>query len=84
MTYVYVLHNPGWKNQFYVGVTNNIDKRVRKHNTNNTASTRGGTWKLVYYEAYQSRSYALTRERTLKKNRRVWRHVRERILESLK
>ena len=53
----------------YVGYTNNIEKRIKLHNSNKGAKfTRGKKWKLVYYEKYDSKSEALKKEYKLKKN----------------
>ena len=53
----------------YVGYTNNLNKRLMLHNSNKGAKfTKGKTWKLVYYEKYNSKSEALKEEYNLKKN----------------
>ncbi len=53
----------------YVGYTNNIEKRIKLHNSNKGAKfTRGKNWKLVYYEKYDSKSKAMKNEFKLKKN----------------
>ena len=53
----------------YVGYTNNIEKRIKLHNSNKGAKfTRGKKWKLVYYEKYDSKSKAMKNEFKLKKN----------------
>ena len=53
----------------YVGYTNNLKKRIKLHNTGRGAKfTRGKIWKLVYYEKYDSKSEAMSREYSLKKN----------------
>ena len=40
----------------YVGYTNNLNKRIKLHNTNKGAKfTKGKKWKLVYYEEYDSK-----------------------------
>ena len=83
MSFVYVLRCLDRAREFYIGVTDDVERRLREHNEGRNASTKGTTWELVYYEAYRSRSYALDRERQLKKDRRVWRFVKERILKSL-
>ena len=52
----------------YVGYTNNIEKRIKLHNSNKGAKfTRGKKWKLVYYEKYDSKSKAMKNEFKLKK-----------------
>ena len=64
MYYVYVLLS---QNQdFYVGYTSDLKRRVREHNSDLNKSTKGRKWKLVYYEAYVSKVDALDRERKIK------------------
>ncbi len=53
----------------YVGYTNNLDKRLKKHNTSKGAKfTRGRKWILAYSKKYVSKSIALKEEYKLKKN----------------
>ena len=53
----------------YVGYTNNLKKRIKKHNTGKGAkSTRGRKWRLVYKKKFTSRSDAMKYEYYLKKN----------------
>lgn len=54
---------------FYIGTTNDIDKRIEKHNSGNGAKyTRGrGPVKLLYFTAFESRSEACKEEYRLKK-----------------
>ena len=72
MTYfVYLIVSNLKKNKkfSYVGYTNNLKKRVNLHNKGKGAKfTRGKKWKLVYYEKYDSKSEAMSREFRLKKN----------------
>jgi len=65
MFYVYVIAN---QQQVYVGYTCDLKRRFSEHNSkeNNGWTSRSGQWKLVYYEAYQSKQDAQTRERKLK------------------
>ena len=83
MTYVYVIQCEEWKNPFYIEVSNDPQRRLAEHNAGEQASTKGCQWELVYVEGYVNRQYAERRERALKANRRVWRFVRERILQSI-
>ena len=72
MTYFVYLIVSNLKNNkkiSYVGYTNNIKKRLNLHNAGKGAKfTRGKKWKLVYYEKYDSKSEAMSREYSLKKN----------------
>ncbi len=53
----------------YVGYTNNLDKRIKLHNSNRGAKfTKGKKWKLIYYEKYKTKVQAMKNEYTLKKN----------------
>ena len=53
----------------YVGYTNNLDKRIKLHNSNRGAKfTKGKKWKLIYYEIYETKVQAMKYEYTLKKN----------------
>ena len=65
MFYMYILRNE--KDSFYIGTTNNIDKRIKQHNSHQSNYTRNrGPWELVYEEEFQSRSEAIKREYYLK------------------
>ena len=71
MKYVVYLIITSAKNKTisYVGYTNNIEKRLKLHNSNKGAKfTKGKKWKLVYYEVYDSRIEAMKEEYSLKKN----------------
>ena len=53
----------------YVGYTNNLKKRLAKHNTSKGAKfTRGRKWILAYSMSYDSKSKAMREEYKLKKN----------------
>ena len=55
----------------YVGYTNNLNKRLEKHNSNLGAkSTRGYKWEFVYKKKFYSKSKALSFEYKLKKDRK--------------
>ena len=66
---VYILQNPEGK--FYIGQTNDLEDRLRRHNEGRTRYTKGkGPWQLVYKEEYEIRGEAMIREKQLKKWRR--------------
>lgn len=66
MFIVYILHSPGF-NKFYVGLTQNIDKRFKEHNEGWSKSTRPYVpWRVVYSEKFKTRMEARTREKYLK------------------
>ena len=59
---------------FYVGVTNNIKRRIFEHK-NATHKTHVGYYnikKLVYFEEHQWIQEAIRREKTIKKWKREW------------
>ena len=69
--FVYIiLSKKNSKIKTYVGYTNNLKKRLFKHNSGNGAkSTKGRKWKFIYKEKYETKSEALSREYFIKKNR---------------
>jgi putative endonuclease len=55
----------------YVGWTNDVAARLKKHNAGKGArSTRGRAWVLLYSEPCDSRSHAMSREWHLKRDRK--------------
>ena len=59
------------KKKTYVGYTNNIDNRLKKHNSNKGAkATRGYKWKVIYLKKFLSKSEAMRHEYKLKKNKK--------------
>jgi len=69
--FVYIiLSKKNSKIKTYVGYTNNLKKRLFKHNSGNGAkSTKGRKWKFIYKEKHETKSQALSREYFIKKNR---------------
>ena len=56
----------------YVGYTNNLKKRLFKHNNNTGAkSTKGHKWKLIYKKKFVSKTLAMSYEYFLKKNKKL-------------
>jgi putative endonuclease len=56
----------------YVGWTNDIPKRLLRHNAGKGArSTRGRAWRLLYVEYFDSRNEAMRREYFLKRARKL-------------
>ncbi len=67
--YLIVSHLKNNKKISYVGYTNDLDKRLKLHNSGKGAKfTRGKKWILVYYKKYDSKSLAMKEEYKLKKN----------------
>ena len=69
--YVYMLKSV--KNKIiktYVGYTNNLNLRLKKHNTGSGAkSTRGYKWKIIYKKRFYDKSSAMSYEYELKKDK---------------
>ena len=68
--YVYLLLTKSGKNHIsYVGYTNNLINRLKKHNSSNGAKfTKGRKWKVIYSKKYNNKSTALKEEYKLKKD----------------
>ena len=67
--FVYVIGTSSSIHKTYVGWTNDVEKRLRAHNSSKGAkSTRGYKWKLLYKEELNSKSEAMKREYELKKD----------------
>tara|TARA_Y100001980_G_C14228718_1_gene81914 strand:- start:277 stop:540 length:264 start_codon:yes stop_codon:yes gene_type:complete len=70
--YVYLLKTLDvFPKKSYVGYTNNLKKRIIKHNSNLGAkSTKGYKWELIYKKRFYCKSKALSFEYKLKKDRK--------------
>ena len=70
--YVYLIKTlKNYINKTYVGYTNNIIRRLDKHNSGLGAkSTRGYKWELIYKKRFYSKHKALSFEYKLKKDRK--------------
>jgi len=56
---------------YYIGQTENINKRIARHNAGkNNYTKKKLPWKLVYTEEYNSRAEAMARERGIKNKKR--------------
>ncbi len=54
--------------KYYIGSTQDLDDRLRKHNSNHKGFTgKIGDWEIVYFEIFDSKSLAYARERQVKK-----------------
>lgn len=66
MFYIYVLKSIKY-NRFYTGSTDNLNKRLKEHNSGKTKSTKGFLpWEIIYTEKFSSKEEALKREKYLK------------------
>ena len=70
--YVYFIKTlNGYPAKTYVGYTNNLNKRLEKHNSNLGAkSTRGYKWEIIYKKKFLSKSKAMSYEYILKHDRK--------------
>jgi putative endonuclease len=69
MFYVYVLRS-GKTGRRYVGSCEDLDDRVRRHNSGEAKATRHGIpWKLVHTESFLTRREAVKKERYFKTGR---------------
>ena len=66
MYIVYILYSSSL-DKYYVGYTNDIERRLSEHNRKKGKYTDGGIpWHLVHQEEYGSKSEAMNREKTIK------------------
>ena len=64
---VYILKSKR-DNSYYIGNTNNLEKRLIRHNKGYNKSTKRKTpWEIVYIEYYDNRQKAIKRELEIKK-----------------
>ena len=69
------------KHLSYVGYTNNLKKRLAKHNASKGAKfTRGRKWILAYSMSYESKSEAMSEEYKLKKNYKLRNKIKSNYL----
>jgi len=71
--YVYILSNKR-NGTLYIGLTNDIERRISEHKskTYKGFTLKYDVNKLVYFEELESYNDAVTREKQLKKWRRIW------------
>ncbi len=80
--YVYLLLTKSSKKYIsYVGYTNNLINRLKKHNSSNGAKfTKGRKWKIIYSKKYNSKSTALKEEYKLKKDYKKRKKIKKNFL----
>ncbi|MDM7947914.1 MAG: GIY-YIG nuclease family protein [Oceanibaculum nanhaiense] len=71
--FVYILAS-GERGTLYIGVTNDIARRVHEHKAGaaDGFTKRHGVSRLVYYELFDTAVDAIQREKALKRWRRDW------------
>ena len=80
--YVYLILSKSTKtNISYVGYTNNLINRLKKHNSSSGAKfTRGRKWEIIYSKKYNNKSTALREEYKLKKDYKKRRKIKNKYL----
>ena len=64
--YLYILQSQNF-NRFYIGVTQDIQNRLKRHNKGSTRSTKPyRPWKIIYFEKYSDKNLVYKREFYLK------------------
>ena len=73
MYYIYIITNT-WNSVLYIGVTNNIYRRILEHKKkiNKGFASKYNLSKLIYYEDTHSIITAIEREKQLKRWHRKW------------
>ncbi len=65
----------------YVGYTNNLQRRIKLHNSSKGAKfTKGNIWKIIYKKKYSSKSIAMKNEYKLKKNYKLRNKIKQNFL----
>ncbi len=84
MFFVYILKSVK-DNEWYVGSTNNLRRRIEEHNRGKSNATKSrAPFKLIYYEAYLSEDDAKRREHNLKLRARALAQLKKRLEKTLK
>ncbi len=66
MYIVYVLYSDDFT-RFYVGMTNNLERRLYEHNSRQNRSTKAYVpWRVIHKELFETRNEARIREKYLK------------------
>ena len=68
----------------YVGYTNNLENRLKKHNEGKGAkSTRGKKWLLIYSKKFKNKKDAMKYEYFLKNNRKLRLNIKQDFLNTI-
>ena len=63
---VYVLHSTSFDRK-YVGMTSDVDRRLKQHNAGETKSTKPYLpWRVVYFESFETYEKGREREKYFK------------------
>ncbi|HEY4497082.1 MAG TPA: GIY-YIG nuclease family protein [Candidatus Paceibacterota bacterium] len=75
MYFVYMARN--LRDKLYIGISENLSKRIKYHNTKRGAKfTNGGNFEIVFIEKYQTLEQARRREIQIEK----WRREKKELL----
>jgi putative endonuclease len=67
--YVYILFSPKL-NKYYIGSTNNLQRRLSDHNRGKSTFTKPGIpWELKHFEEFESKTQACQREMEIKRRK---------------
>ena len=67
MYYCYILYSQKL-DKYYIGSTNDLQGRLRRHNSSNRGYTSAGKpWELKYFEMFKEKRIAIAREIELKR-----------------
>ena len=78
-----MLKSKGIKPVTYVGYTNNLNERLKKHNSSQGAKfTKGRYWKLAYSKRYDSKNIALKEEYKLKVNYKLRNLIKKKFIKN--
>ncbi|NLT51737.1 MAG: GIY-YIG nuclease family protein [Ignavibacteria bacterium] len=65
--YTYIIQSKK-TGKYYIGHTNNLERRLKEHNSGQTKSTRnGGQWELVYVKSFPNSTEAVNFEMKIKR-----------------
>ena len=65
----------------YVGYTNNINKRLKSHNSSRGAKfTKGKNWKIIFKKTFSCKSLAMKEEYKLKKDYKFRKYLKNKYL----
>ncbi len=67
MKYVYIIQSKNFPDQYYTGITDNIDARIKEHNYGKSVHTnKFKPWKLLVYMVFTNNNSAIAFEKYLK------------------
>ena len=84
--YVYlILSKKISKYRSYVGYTNDIEKRLKLHNSSKGAKfTKGSKWDVIYVKKYGDKKDAMKEEYKLKKNYKLRNKIKYNYINNIK